>query len=137
MLKWLEPSSGAVCLITVEQSPLISHCSPICLLQMSNLHTGPSIIFIFHINTTASYSTSHKHTHANVPYTNLSKCVLVRYSVYVIIRDAVIYCWIKGCHDDEEEEGDFPFYRSDFKGMISNISALVCLEKTRCFWNTL
>lgn len=42
VLKWLEPSSGAVCLITVEQSPLISHCSPICLLQTSNLHTEPS-----------------------------------------------------------------------------------------------
>lgn len=45
MLKRLGPSSGAVCLITVEQDPLISHCSPICLLQMSNPHTGPSIIF--------------------------------------------------------------------------------------------
>lgn len=53
MLKWLEPSSGAVCLITVEQKPLISYCSPICLLQMSNLHTHTSIIFIFQTNTGA------------------------------------------------------------------------------------
>lgn len=53
VLRWLEPSSGAVSLITVEQSPLISHCSLICLLQTSNLQTEPSIIFLFHISTAA------------------------------------------------------------------------------------
>lgn len=74
MLKWLEPSCGAVCLITVEQSPLICHCSPICLLQMSNLCTEPSIIFMFHINTAAMKTVSHSRT----PRTNLSKCMLVR-----------------------------------------------------------
>lgn len=66
MLKWLEPSCGAVCLITVEQSPLICLCSPICLLQMSNLCTEPSIIFMFHINSAAMKTLSH----SSMPHAN-------------------------------------------------------------------
>lgn len=68
VLKWLEPNSGAVCLITVEQSPLISHCSPICLLQTSKLHTQPSIISIFHISSAAL---SRKPARANALHANL------------------------------------------------------------------